>query len=434
MAELLELSGIASGPTGGAASDRGTRENRGGSRASSGSRRPSGPASVHEPNVTGISPIILNASFAPHTPNNPSAPHPNVVEEDDLYRPTRHSLRRIDINQTVSKVLGIQTAHVSLFRSLSFGVAHVVAIGVLLGLASRPGSARSIPGEVEGSSTTTGLNQWEACRWPLAAWDIVWAVRAAVWMGMAVWDYWYMIKPQAVRNTLWKKRDKFMEFALLLELCDLLWFIVANVLLYGSPRECRLASPYIWWLTFELVCWGYLVALELFVEVFVGGVQSVRRMYTQYRATTRSERRNSTPGTHPQYSNSGTSPMPRELVNRIPLGVYIPAIVQGETNSPTQPEPATAGTNLNSTHLPKPDARKRTRVKLLLLSRKKAEDDPEAMWQKAEHPFVRLESNRAICAICKVDFEPPRRIGDVENSAEAEALRLLACGHAFHVS
>ncbi|KAG8724685.1 hypothetical protein FRC09_015596 [Ceratobasidium sp. 395] len=433
MAELFELSVPASGPTGGAVSDLGTRGNRDRSRASSGSRRSSGPASVYEPNATGISPIILNASFAPHTPNNPPAPRPNVVEEDELYRPTRHSLRRIDINQTVSKVLGIQAAHVSLFRPLTFGVAHVVAIGVLLGLASRPGSAHSIPGEVKGSSTTTGRNQWEACRWPLAAWDIVWAVKAAIWMGMAVWNYRYVIKPQALRNTLWKKRDKFMEFALVLELCDLLWFIVANVLLYGSRRACHIPSPYIWWLTFELVCWGYLVALELFVEALVRGVQFICHTHYQHYALARNESRNSALEAHPQYSDSGTSPMPRELVDRIPLAVYIPAILQDETNSPTRSKPAAAGTKPNPIHPPKLDTRKPTRVKLLLFPRKKTEDDPEAMWQKTEYPFVRLESNQAVCAVCKVDFEPPRRVGDVEGGAEAEALRLLACGHVFHI-
>ncbi|KAG8717658.1 hypothetical protein FRC09_013934 [Ceratobasidium sp. 395] len=434
MAEPFELSRPASGPTSGAASHRGTRENRGGSRASSGSRRSSGPASVYEPNLTGISPMVLNAPIAPQFPNNPPAPRPNVVEEDELYRPTRHSLRRIDINHTISKLLGITAARLSLFRSLTFGVAHIVAVGVLLGLASRAGSARSIPGEVDGASTTTGRNQWEACRWPLAAWDIVWAVKAVIWMGMAIWNYRYMIKTQAVRNTLWRKRDRFMEFALLLELCDLLWFIVANVLLYGSRRTCHFPSPYIWWLTFGLVCWGYLVVLELLVEALVGGVQLIRRIHSQYYTRAQNERRNSALGTQPQYSDSGTSPMPRELVDRIPLAVYIPAILQGETNSPTQSKPAATAAKPSPIHPPRPDTRKRTRVKLFVFPRRKAESDPEAVWQKAEHPFVSLESNRAVCAVCKVDFEPPRRIGDVENGAEAEALRLLACGHAFHVS
>ncbi|KAG8776631.1 hypothetical protein FRC12_000816 [Ceratobasidium sp. 428] len=433
MAEPLELSRSASGPNNGVELDRETSENRGAIHANSGSRRSSRPASVYEPNLTGTSPIILDTPIAPRPPNDPPAPHPIIGDEDGHYRPTRYFLRRTDIDRTISKVLGIRTAHILLFRSLTFGVAHVVAIGVLLSLASRPGSARSLSGEVDGASepTTMGQSQWKACRRPLAAWDIVWAVKRTIWMGMAVWNYWYMTKPQAVRDKLQKKRDTFMGFALLLELCDLFWFAVVNVDLYNSRGAC---SPYIWWLTFELVCWGYLVALELVVEALIGGVKFIRRMHSQYYARARNERGNFTPETHPQYSNSGTSPMPRELADRIPLAVYIPAIAQNETDSPTQHRLTAAGTRSNPIHPPKPDTRKRTRVKLFLFSRREVEDDPEAMWQKTEYPFVRLESNQAICAICKVDFEPSRRVGDVEGGAEAEALRLLACGHVFHVS
>ncbi|KAG8776569.1 hypothetical protein FRC12_000841 [Ceratobasidium sp. 428] len=431
MAEPLELSRPASGPNSGVELDRETSENRGGSRASSGSRRSSGPASVYEPNITEISAIVLNAPITLQFPNNPPAPCPTIGDEDGHYRPTRYFLRRIDIDRTISKVSGIRTAHVLFFRSLTFGVAHVVAIGVLLGLASRPGSARSIPGEVDGASepTATGQSQWEVCRRPLVAWDIVWAVKHTIWMGMAVWNYWYMIKPQAVRDKLQKKRDTFMGFALLLELCDLFWFAVVNVDLYNSRGACYLPSPYIWWLTFGLICWGYLVALELVVEALIGGVKFIRR----YCVRARNERRNFIPETHPQYSNSGTSPMPRELADRIPLAVYIPAIAQNETDSPTQHKLAAAGTKSNPIHPPKPDTRKRTRVKLFFFSQRKVKDDPEAMWQKTQYPFVRLESNQAVCAVCKVDFEPPRRVGDVEGGAEAEALRLLACGHVFHI-
>lgn len=107
----------------------------------------------------------------------------------------------------------------------------------------------------------------------------------------------------------------------------------------------------------------------------------------------------------------------------------------------------------------------------------------EDRWEKAAWPFVRLEGNRAVCAICLMDFdEPPRRkpgsssskgkakqsqkpkpnnsaagkwdlkkdagdggegksgkenpsaSGAVEpGEAEPEPLRLLECGHVFHV-
>jgi hypothetical protein len=104
----------------------------------------------------------------------------------------------------------------------------------------------------------------------------------------------------------------------------------------------------------------------------------------------------------------------------------------------------------------------------------------EANWEKGEYPFVVLEGNRAACAICLMDFEEPKRIGGpissnpeppaettvpyqtekpdlgdiaaadevhqtiieegrndnlrLESAGEgAQPLRLLACGHVFHV-
>jgi len=107
----------------------------------------------------------------------------------------------------------------------------------------------------------------------------------------------------------------------------------------------------------------------------------------------------------------------------------------------------------------------------------------EENWEQGEYPFVVLEGNRAACAICLMDFEEPNRIGGetssspdlpaeattgqdlneksppsdtaiaaegplqaiveegrddglkLENAGEgAQPLRLLACGHVFHVS
>ncbi|KAG8762415.1 hypothetical protein FRC12_009043 [Ceratobasidium sp. 428] len=428
MAEPIGQSGAVSGPIGGGP-DQGTSENRSGSRAGNRNRPPSRPASVHEPNLTGISPTILNAPVASPTPNDPPTPYPTIEVAADPHRPIRHFLRRFELNEIFSKFLGIKVAHISLVRSLTFGVAHIVVISVLLGLASRPGSARSIPGEVDENLAAAGRSQWEACHRSLAAWDIVWAVKAAIGMGMAVLDYRYAIKPWAVRaNLLSTERDRFSYYAYTLEFFGLVWFIVANILLYGSRRTCRYTSPYIWWLTFALLCWGYLVALELVAEILGYRVWILGTRLIMCIPWTL--RRNSAQ-TWPQYGDSGTSPMPRELVDRIPLAVYIPAIIQDETKPPTPLKSVADTAKSNHTHAPK---HKRTRIRLFFSPRKKAEDDPEAIWEKAEHPFVSLEPNRAVCAICRVDFEPPRRVGDVEGDAEAESLRLFACGHVFHVS
>jgi len=110
--------------------------------------------------------------------------------------------------------------------------------------------------------------------------------------------------------------------------------------------------------------------------------------------------------------------------------------------------------------------------------RQTTEDEWEANWEKGEYPFVKLPNNRATCAICLVDFEAPPTKGTaaasmamkavpesplqspgasgskhggkpnkkrhekrvqvenlkLEDAGEgAQPLRLLACGHAFHV-
>ena len=82
------------------------------------------------------------------------------------------------------------------------------------------------------------------------------------------------------------------------------------------------------------------------------------------------------------------------------------------------------------------------------------EDTWEDLWEKSRLPFIRLEGNRAACAICLMDFdEPPRKkkageggapasppvandgsTANEELPSEPEPLRLLECGHCFHVS
>jgi hypothetical protein len=106
--------------------------------------------------------------------------------------------------------------------------------------------------------------------------------------------------------------------------------------------------------------------------------------------------------------------------------------------------------------------------------KKRAKDEPQSWedhWEQDGYPFVILDGNRAACAICLMDFEEPKRAQrgadpeksktsarevssqaiqevDVEQITEeeeikqiklqdagdgAQPLRLLACGHVFHV-
>ncbi|KAF8332064.1 uncharacterized protein EI90DRAFT_3123139 [Cantharellus anzutake] len=89
------------------------------------------------------------------------------------------------------------------------------------------------------------------------------------------------------------------------------------------------------------------------------------------------------------------------------------------------------------------------------------DEEWEDLWEKSKLPFVRLEGNRAACAICLMDFDEPPRKKDQETKngasdpssssaaptsdangpmasqaapGEPEPLRLLECGHCFHKS
>jgi len=47
---------------------------------------------------------------------------------------------------------------------------------------------------------------------------------------------------------------------------------------------------------------------------------------------------------------------------------------------------------------------------------KKLNEQPQSWeehWEQGDYPFVRLEGNRAACAICLMDFEEPKRIAGI---------------------
>ncbi|KAG5642221.1 hypothetical protein DXG03_003390 [Asterophora parasitica] len=191
--------------------------------------------------------------------------------------------------------------------------------------------------------------------------------------------------------------------------------------------------------------------------------------------------------------------LPKSIVDRIPLVMYIPPPPEISSPEASIPKPS-------HQYPPKPaPSAPRSRFKLIRRFGKKNGDkdtpkseagskekdveknegEPmwEEYWERGEYPFVVLEGNRAACAICLMDFEEPKRIigasetpgatpatgaetGDEgverpsisEVPAEmatatvpeppraedelhltdagegAQPLRLLECGHVYHVS
>jgi len=180
-------------------------------------------------------------------------------------------------------------------------------------------------------------------------------------------------------------------------------------------------------------------------------------------------------GQHPLQNPHSIKPeigkLSKTAVEKIPLVLYIPAPEDQDTAPITKPSPV--HTYPPASPKPKPQKRrffflrKKRSGESGLKEKGKAHGDSgpgdswEDNWERGEYPFVRLEGNRAACAICLMDFDEPKRVegrsgkdsrdeaaetkasgGEVpqhdeelklEDAGEgAQPLRLLACGHVFH--
>lgn len=184
--------------------------------------------------------------------------------------------------------------------------------------------------------------------------------------------------------------------------------------------------------------------------------------------------------------------LPKSLVDSIPLVIYIPPPPDGPLKETLAIPKPVYSYPPNPTSASTPKTRFRFIRKLSSFKGKQNAsaantsgntEDPEKNtepqtweqhWEQGEYPFVVLEGNRAACAICLMDFEEPKKIGgvpsDIIDTSDgektlapepliseipsesatprddgddlkladagegAQPLRLLACGHVFHVS
>ena len=134
------------------------------------------------------------------------------------------------------------------------------------------------------------------------------------------------------------------------------------------------------------------------------------------------------PSQNPHHFTPDIGQVPRAVVDKLPLVIYIPP-------PPDQPsKPVTLPSDLH-TYPPKSATSRRfffspfrrrnasngnNTVKSGSTKEKKGSNRPstwEDNWVKGEYPFVQLDSHRASCAICLLDFEEPKRAGsDVPKS------------------
>ncbi|KAI0268701.1 hypothetical protein BC834DRAFT_820813, partial [Gloeopeniophorella convolvens] len=126
------------------------------------------------------------------------------------------------------------------------------------------------------------------------------------------------------------------------------------------------------------------------------------------------------PSQNPHHFTPDIGQVPRSVVDRLPLVLYIPPPPDHGS------KPVTLPSDLHAYPPKSPSIRRR--FFFLPFPRRAAhggasskgggdnEKDPgrprtwEDNWEKGEYPFVQLDSHRAACAICLLDFEEPKRV------------------------
>ncbi|KAI0031727.1 hypothetical protein K488DRAFT_78889 [Vararia minispora EC-137] len=381
------------------------------------------------------------------------------------------------------------------------------------------------------SPTDAPTSEWNACSKPLGAWNAIWTVRAALDVHLAYYHWFQQRKRRlnpttctTVLDTLRRLRlrkgmleieteqrtdlramsgravcilhgtaDTQLTATRLSAFCTtftIVWFVMAHIFLYTSTESCRFSSPYLWWLTFSILSIMYIAVAEVLLValiVFIIGPLLALVFTVALLIMGRHPLQN------PHYIKPDIQPISSNLVNSIPLVAYIPPPPDEPSSGPITVPPEALVYPPKSKPAPAPV--KKPRFRWLRVKKKqgakgdekggdlekdgeKDEDDGkpkvwEDNWEKAEYPFVRLEDNRASCAICLLDFEEPKRRGrtlasngaehppeggdadasdgtvveveaqparDAERNAPrledasegVQPLRLLTCGHVFH--
>jgi len=312
------------------------------------------------------------------------------------------------------------------------------------------------------SRTIPFQNEWNACGKPLGAWDALWVVRLSLDIWLSIWR-WSRERtkriqdennghvandaeahprnrpnpttpsgrPQGVsaqRNTTASAEGQspntptpypriYARLSLMGSTFTLVWFVLVQILLFSSSNTCRRSSPHLWWLTFGVLSVMYVMILEVvLVAILVFVIGPILFLFWSILLLCLGRH----PSQNPHHFTPDIGQVPRAIVDKLPLVIYIPP-------PPNQPsKPVTLPSDLH-TYPPKSPA---TRRFLLLPFRRgttstgktvksgstkekggsKRPSTWEDNWVKGEYPFVQLDSHRASCAICLLDFQEPRRV------------------------
>ncbi|KAH0827967.1 hypothetical protein J3R83DRAFT_3605 [Lanmaoa asiatica] len=460
----------------------------------------------------------------------PSGTHPAPAPAQPVQQPSRSFFQRLkDLLGMGPDASRTRKALVSLVGTLVYNILQVgfsLSQSTLLTLEDQAATVIALlsAASVIKSPQDLAIDQIHACGRPLVAWNSLWLVRLALSSGLTYWNY---LRIRAADNTPREDSESttqpgetqptrpgdsrprrqldrgtsatnsedppvpynhiYARLSLFLSMFTLTWFLTAHILEYTSVNTCRLSAPLVWWLTFGILCTMYLLVLEvvLFGFLVFMVLPFIMLFYSIILLCLGRH-----PLQNPHYIKPDIGKLPKSLVDRIPLVIYIPP-PPDDTSAPISlPKPI-------HTYPPKPPAsfpRKRFAFFRKRISKKDIVTDASAKnrnakvptpdtikepetwednWEQCEYPFVRLEGNRAACAICLMDFEEPKRLSatpqqdpdkdsaliappsprakevviPVENITEEERdalprledagegpqpLRLLACGHVFH--
>ncbi|KAG2150474.1 hypothetical protein DEU56DRAFT_780188 [Suillus clintonianus] len=362
-------------------------------------------------------------------------------------------------------------ALVSVVWTLAYGFFQVAAIIAVLGVAS-----------VTTSPTNAGVQQIDACGRPLVAWDCIWIVKVCLSSTLAYWNFVRIRKaentsrpgdaesgdrprtdnegnPRRSDPSRRRQRDPhrrarnttsggapsqdeptppysylYARLSLLSSMLTLTWFLTAHILEYTSVDSCRLSSPLVWWLTFGILCTMYFLVLEVLVFGFLV-FMVLPFIMLFYSIILLCLGRH--PLQNPHYIKPEIEKLPKAIVERIPLVIYIPPPPEddGKAQPISLPKPV-------HSYPPKPPASRTPRRRFAFFRRRPANKSDQGVetrdgkpgaksdakdaetwedtWEQCEYPFVRLEGNRAACAICLMDFEEPKRLSTAAETSTTE--------------
>ncbi|KAF8200813.1 hypothetical protein BJ912DRAFT_947237 [Pholiota molesta] len=451
----------------------------------------------HEPRPP-ILPTAANSLRAPNTPEHQNNVA-NSQHNGSLYM--RLSLY-FGLGRHASRA---RKALVSLIWTICWNSAQVIVITTMLILS----------GTLFKSHTTPSLSEWKACDRPLGPWASIWVVRAILALVLAIWEYrrdqisqmarddiegagiddrpsasaiaqhnGANINDQGHRPTTHYNDPSnnvaapqppalahsalYSRLTLLSSLITLSWFLTAHILEYSSINTCRHSSPHLWWLVFGILCIMYLMVLELvLLGVIVLIITPILFIFWNIFLICL--------GRHPIQNPGMIKPeikgLPKSVVERIPLVIYIPPPPQDEKEK----ENDTHAPHIYPPKNPPVFNAPQKRFKLLrnfssfkskkgngngAIGEKEGEvaskDDVDAEdqgpiawednWEKTDYPFVALEGNRAAYTTLSSSSSSPTETQDATISEEQrqqnlrledagegpQPLRLLACGHVFH--